>query len=192
VLSGFGSAASALVSPARLQSYALAYDRRECIFVSIDEHDAPRRRDLAAMIVPLGRDLMAAELPVLRAHDISMWGYAVLLALGERPTRTQVALAAAIGADKTRVIPVLDELQDRGLIERRPDPADRRAHLLSVTPSGKRLRESVQRDIQRREERLLSRLPPGDRAAFLRALQTLAALPPAQIRQGEDSGAWQD
>lgn len=141
------------------------------------------------MIVPLGRALMATELPVLRAHDISMWGYAVLLALGERPTRTQAALAAAIGADKTRLIAVLDELQDRGLIERRPDPADRRARLLSVTPSGKRLRELVQRDIQGREERLLSRLPPGDRAAFLRALQTLAALPPTEIRQGEDLGA---
>jgi DNA-binding MarR family transcriptional regulator len=156
--------------------------------MGIDEHDAPRRRDLAAMIVPLGRALMAAELPVLRAHDISMWGYAVLLALGERPTRTQAALAAAIGADKTRVIPVLDELQDRELIERRPDPADRRAHLLSVTPSGKRLRESVQRDIQRREERLLSRLPPGDRGAFLRSLQTLSDLSPAQTRQGGDLG----
>jgi DNA-binding MarR family transcriptional regulator len=158
-------------------------------FCGIDEQDAPRRRDLAAMIVPLGRALMAAELPVLRAHDIPMWGYAVLLALGESPTRTQAALAAAIGADKTRLIPVLDELQDRGLIERRPDPADRRARLLSVTPSGKRLRESVQRDIQRREERLLSRLPPGDRAAFLRALQTLAGLPPAMIRQGGDLDA---
>ena len=117
-----------------------------------------------------------------------MWGYAVLLALGERPTRTQAALAAAIGADKTRVIAVLDELQDRGLIGRRRDPADRRAHLLSITPRGVRLRESVQRGIQRREERLLSRLPPGDRAAFLRALQALAALPPAEIRQGGDSG----
>ena len=140
------------------------------------------------MIVPLGRALMAAELPVLRAHGVSMWGYAVLLALGERPTRTQAALAAAIGADKTRVIAVLDELQDRGLIGRSRDPADRRARLLSVTPRGVRLRESVQRGIQRREERLLSRLPPGDRAAFLRALQALAALPPAEIRQGEDSG----
>lgn len=156
--------------------------------MGIDEHDAPRRRDLAAMIVPLGRALMAAELPVLRAHGISMWGYAVLLALGESPTRTQAALAAAIGADKTRVIPVLDELQDRGLIERHRDPADRRARLLTVTPSGKRLRESVQRDIQRREERLLSRLLPGDRAAFLRALQALYALPPEVIRHGEDSG----
>jgi DNA-binding MarR family transcriptional regulator len=64
----------------------------------------------------------------------------------------------------------------------------RAAHLLSVRPSGKRLRESVHRDIQRREERLLSRLPPGDRAAFPRALQTLSGLSPALARQGEDLG----
>jgi DNA-binding MarR family transcriptional regulator len=133
------------------------------------------------MIVPLGRSLMAAELPVLRAHDLSMWGYVVLLALTEGPTRTQAALAQAIGADKTRIIGVLDELQDRGLIERRPDPADRRAHLLSLTPPGLRLRESVQADIQRREERLLDRLPPGDRAAFLRALHALTDLPQEEI-----------
>jgi DNA-binding MarR family transcriptional regulator len=103
-------------------------------FIAIDEstpgRDEVRRRDLAAMIVPLGRSLMAAELPVLRAHDLSMWGYVVLLALTEGPTRTQAALAQAIGADKTRIIGVLDELQDRGLIERRPDPAHPRAHQL--------------------------------------------------------------
>ena len=34
----------------------------------------PDRKDLAAMIVPLGRTLMAAELPVLRRHGLTMWG----------------------------------------------------------------------------------------------------------------------
>ncbi|MGH3158811.1 MAG: MarR family winged helix-turn-helix transcriptional regulator [Streptosporangiaceae bacterium] len=135
---------------------------------------AAPRKDLAAMVVPLARVLMAAERPVLDAHDLPMWGYVVLLALTGRPVRTQAALAQAIGADKTRIIGVLDELQDRGLIERRPDPEDRRAHLLSVTPRGVRLREAVQAEIQRQEEALLERLAPGDRAAFLRALATLA------------------
>jgi MarR family transcriptional regulator, organic hydroperoxide resistance regulator len=128
------------------------------------------------MVVPLARLLMAAERPVLGAYDLPMWGYVVLLALAERPVRTQAALAQAIGADKTRIIGVLDELQDRGLIERRPDPDDRRAHLLSVTPAGVRLRDTVQAAIQRQEERLLERLPPGDRAAFVRALAILAAV----------------
>ena len=139
------------------------------------------RPDLAAMIVPLGRALTAAELPVLRAHGLTMWAYVVLLALAEEPVRTQNALAEAIGADKTRIIGVLDDLQERGLIERRPDPDDRRARLLSLTPEGKRLRDSAQAGIQRREERLLARLPDQDRAAFLRALQALHALPEAEI-----------
>ena len=91
------------------------------------------RRDLAAMFVPLARALIAREEPALPAHDISMWGYVVLTALAEQPVRTQAALAQAIGADKSRIIGVLDDLQERGLIQRQPDTADRRVHLLSLT-----------------------------------------------------------
>ena len=72
------------------------------------------------MLAPLLRELMAAEQPVLDAHGLSMWGYVVLLALDQSPMRTQAALAEAIGADKTRIIPTLDELQGQGFIERRP------------------------------------------------------------------------
>ncbi len=141
----------------------------------------PGRRDLAAMIVPLGRALMAAELPVLRRHGLTMWGYVVLLALNEEPVRTQAALAESIGADKTRIIGVLDGLQQAGLITRAPDPADRRVHLLSLTAQGRRIRAAAQADIQRQEERLLARLPPADRASFLRALQALSSVPPDQL-----------
>ncbi|MDN3359383.1 MarR family transcriptional regulator [Actinomadura sp. DC4] len=56
----------------------------------------------------------------------------MLGALRDRPTRTQAALAAAINADKTRLIPVLDDLQRRGLIEREPDPADRAGFLTAL------------------------------------------------------------
>ena len=82
------------------------------------------RRDLAAMLHPLTRALVAAELPVLARHGISMWGYVVLNALEGGPARTQAALAQAIGADKTRIIATLDELQQAGLITRDPDPAE--------------------------------------------------------------------
>ena len=140
------------------------------------------RRDLAAMAVPLARALVAAEGPILRAHEISMWGYVVLTALAEQPVRTQAALAQAIGADKSRIIGDLDELQARGLIQRQPDAADRRVHLLSLTPEGNRLRQSVRSAIRRREEQILAVLPPGDREAFLRSLQTLSELPPEAMR----------
>jgi DNA-binding MarR family transcriptional regulator len=131
------------------------------------------RRDLAAMFAPLTRALIAREEPVLLAHDISMWGYIVLTALVEQPVRTQAALAQAINADKSRIIGVLDELQERGLIQRQPDEADRRVHLLSLTPAGDRLRRSVEARIRRREEQVLAVLPPADRDAFLRSLKAL-------------------
>lgn len=139
------------------------------------------RADLAAMMYPLSRALIAAELPILRAHDISMWGYAVLNTLVEQPIHKQAALAKEIGADKTRIIPVLDELQERALIERTPDPDDRRARQLAVTDAGRALRDAVQADIQRGEDRLLARLPAADRKAFLRALALLTELPSEEI-----------
>jgi DNA-binding MarR family transcriptional regulator len=133
------------------------------------------------MIAPLERSLIAAELPVLRAHGLSMWGYIVLTALDGQPVRTQAALAHAIRADKTRIIGVLDELQQRGLIDRQPDPGDRRARHVSITARGARVRQSAQADIQSHEERLLARLAPEDRDGFLRALQFLSGLPPEEI-----------
>ena len=136
--------------------------------------DDTERSDLAAMAVRLGRGLMVVEQPILAAHEVSMWGYAVLCTLREEPVRTQSALARAIGADKTRLIPVLDELQRRGLIEREPDPADRRVHLLRLTPAGRDLQASVQTAIRAEEVRVLERLPPKERATFVRSLQILS------------------
>jgi DNA-binding MarR family transcriptional regulator len=136
---------------------------------------AAERPDLAAMLYPLVRELIALELPVLAAHEVSMWGYSVLTALDDTPVRTQAALAEAIGADKSRIIGTLDELQQSGLIERTPDPADRRVRLLSITPQGRRVRRTVRKEIQSREEQVLSTLAPTDRKAFLRILQELHA-----------------
>jgi len=131
------------------------------------------RRDLAAMLVPLARALVAREEPALRAHGISMWAYIVLTALAEQPVRTQAALAQAISADKSRIIGVLDDLQKRDLITRQPDASDRRVHLLSLTPAGDRLRRSVQAAIRASEEEVLATLPPADREAFLHSLKAL-------------------
>lgn len=136
------------------------------------------------MLQPLTRALIAAELPVLARHGVTMWGYVVLNALDGQPARTQAALALAIGADKTRIITTFDDLQQAGLIAREPDPADRRARLLSITAAGQRARRAVQAEIQANEDRVLSRLPAAEKVAFLRAAQTLSALPPEEFTGG--------
>jgi DNA-binding MarR family transcriptional regulator len=135
---------------------------------------AEDRPDLGAMVLRLGRRLLAMEEPILARHGMSMWAYIVLTALRAGPTRTQAALAAGIGADKTRLIPVLDDLQRRALIKREPDPADRRVRLLGLTPEGGRRQQAIQADLRAAEQELLAALPAGDRTAFLRALRELS------------------
>jgi DNA-binding MarR family transcriptional regulator len=144
-----------------------------CRFSAVPDDRRDDRPDLAAMVARLARALIEAERPVLAAHELPMWGYIVLSALRDEPMRTQAALARAIGADKTRIISVLDDLQERGLIEREPDPADRRVRLLRLTAAGRRLHGAVRSAIRRQEEQLLGELPAADREAFLRTLQRL-------------------
>src|ERR1700730_12415966 len=111
----------------------------------MEDHE---RRDLAAMLQPVVRALIEAELPVLAAHGITMWGYIVLNTLRDAPESTQAALADKIGADKPRIIAPLNDLQAAGLIKREPDPADRRARLLSITPAGERVRRRGRGGVQ--------------------------------------------
>ncbi|HEY9482259.1 MAG TPA: MarR family transcriptional regulator [Micromonosporaceae bacterium] len=141
-----------------------------------DPSNEDDRRDLAAMMMPVGRALTTGERPILDAHGLSMWAYVVLVALADEPVRTQAALADAIRADKTRIIPVLDDLQQRGLIERSPDPADRRSHLLSLTTAGQQVHRAARSGIRAYEHRLLDRLSPADRTGLLSALARLSSL----------------
>src|SRR4051794_11151164 len=63
-------------------------------------------------------------------------GYLVLASLGTGEPSTQVALAQHLGVDRTMMTYLLDALEEAGLVERRPDPADRRARRGSLTDAG--------------------------------------------------------
>ncbi len=68
---------------------------------------------------------------------------------------------------------VADGLQTRGLVERTPDPGDRRAVILRPTAEGRRVRGEVGRARAADNEALLSRLSAEDRATLARLLGTL-------------------
>ena len=129
--------------------------------------------ELAAAIDRLTRRAVALELPVLAAHDLTMWEYVVLSGLVDGPAQTQARLAEAVGRDKTRLIPILDALEARGLVTRAPDPADRRNKTVALTAPGRALRAAVAGAIGVAEEELLGALDTAERRAFRRMLRRL-------------------
>jgi len=69
----------------------------------------------------------------------------------------------------------IDRLESDGLVERRPDPADRRGTLVRLTAKGKALIEGALGEHVANEERLLGALDPRERAQLGKLLRKLLA-----------------
>jgi DNA-binding MarR family transcriptional regulator len=90
-------------------------------------------------------------------------GYQVLSAAAHGQVGSQLALAQHLGVDRTVMTYLLDDLESGGLIERRPDPADRRARRVVATPRGTELLANLDDRLRTAEADLLA--PFDDEAA---------------------------
>jgi DNA-binding MarR family transcriptional regulator len=139
-----------------------------------------RDEDLGALFARLTRRVIEAERPLLDAEQLSMWQYIALAELGRGAAGSQLDLAQRMGYDKTRLIALIDELADRGLVSRTPDPADRRARTVALTDAGADKLAAARRRIRAMERELLE--PLGDRGPGLRELlATLAGSDPGPV-----------
>jgi DNA-binding MarR family transcriptional regulator len=135
--------------------------------------------DLGALFSRITRGLIRAERPLLDAHGLSMWAYIVLSRLARAPAGTQLALANAIGYDKTRLIGLLDELERAGLITRAADSTDRRARIVALTEAGRARHAAARADIGEMEDAFLKELGAVERSRLRRTLSQLASAAPA-------------
>ena len=102
-------------------------------------------------------------------------GYQVLAAAARSQPGSQQELAAHLGVDRTVMTYLLDDLERAGLIERRPDPADRRARRIAATGRGADLLGDLDERLRTAEDGVLGGLAAeGDRKIFRELLARLA------------------
>jgi DNA-binding MarR family transcriptional regulator len=100
--------------------------------------------DLGFLLSRASGLVVRASNAALAAEGLRVRQYSVLvLACDEADGMSQRELASVLGLDPSQVVAIVDELADSGLVERRPDPADRRTRLVVATPTGRRRRASA-------------------------------------------------
>jgi DNA-binding MarR family transcriptional regulator len=119
----------------------------------------------------------AAKERSMKAYEqtgLHPYHYAILLVLNERSLETQGAIADALGYDRGQLVGLLDELEERGLVERHRDANDRRRHLVHLTPGGKQTLRQLRAISRQTEDEFLEPLSDAERANLHTLLLRLA------------------
>ena len=111
-------------------------------------------------IAVVARKQFAARLESLDLN-LRMWG--VLNVLDVEGAITQQSLGRSVGIDPSSMVATIDELESRGLVERRRHPTDRRAHALYLTEAGTDTLARGRALARQAQDELLAPLDPQER-----------------------------
>ncbi len=133
-----------------------------------------RRADLGQALGAVLRRYLDA------AHDVVVdlpggaRGFQVLSVAGSESCNSQAMIAADLGIDRTVMTYLVDDLERAGLVERRPDPADRRARRVVLLAEGERVLRETSRRIEEVERTVLGGLSDADAETFRTLLARVA------------------
>ena len=129
-------------------------------------------------------------------EDLSAMQFAVLPYLSRdtgEPGLDQSGIAARLGIDRNNTSHLIDQLEAKGIVERRVNKTDRRAHMLHLTPNGEKLCARLLPRTRAANERILAPLAPHERKLFIDMLIRIIqgnfayARPGAGRRKGQTS-----
>lgn len=129
----------------------------------------------------VGYQLRMAQVMVFRDFDrelsdldITPAIFGVLEILRRNQGLTQTRLAQAIGLDRSSLVPLLDKLQKRNVVEREASTKDRRSNYLHLTDAGEQLLLEAQRRVRLHEKRIQARLTKSETRQLIQLLMKLA------------------
>lgn len=107
---------------------------------------------------------------------------AVLRAIDNPQPLAQGEIARRMGIDRTTMVALIDDLEERGLVQRRQDPEDRRRNVVELTDLGQDITRQAARAGEQAERAFLSPLSAGEAQQFKKTLRALL------YNQPRDSG----
>ena len=122
------------------------------------------------LLVKLGRAVERRFVEALKPSKLTPKHLGVLFEVRARST-TQQALCDSVGIDPSKLVGLLNDLEDEGLLVRRRDPADRRRHIVEVSAEGRKRLEKAERAAKEVEKELFADLDEDE----LQALHALLA-----------------
>jgi DNA-binding MarR family transcriptional regulator len=144
----------------------------------------PVRRVPASLSRRFFQICMAVAAEVAAEADLTALQFAVLAYLYEEPDIDQNALAGRLGVDRSNASLLIDELEAKGLVERRVNGADRRSRLLRLTAAGKKTRDRLRPKAGVAQARILAPLAPAERELLLDMLVRIIDANEAYARPG--------
>ncbi len=111
-----------------------------------------------------------------KAFDLTPVQYAALVAIHTHPGIDATRLSAVIAFDRSTLGNVIERLESKTLIERKPSREDKRVKLLFLTRSGAALLREITAAVEKAQARMLQPLKPSDRKLLLSLLTQLVDL----------------
>jgi DNA-binding MarR family transcriptional regulator len=111
-----------------------------------------------------------------KAYDLTPVQYAALVAIRTHPGIDATRLSAVIAFDRSTLGNVIERLEAKQLIERKPSREDRRVKLLYLTRAGGALLRDIMPSVDRAQARMLQPLKPDDRRTLMALLTQLVDL----------------
>lgn len=96
-----------------------------------------------------------------------------MLIVEEHPGINQSDIASILGADRSTLVRLVDQLEAQRLVVRRPDPADRRSSVPTLTDEGRRVLAQALPRVAASEEELAASLSKTERATLLELLRRI-------------------